>query len=100
MFDLNDPNTFWLNITNIALGVVTLICCVLVAYGVVQEVLKHVRKRKPNLVEYDDQELLVTDLGITMTDGGVRVDDKHLAVSEKGIVYDDVKPKQRRRGKK
>ena len=100
MFDLNDPNAFWLNITNIALGVVTLICCVLVAYAVVQEVLKHIRMRKTNLVEYDDQELLVTDLGITMADGGVRVDDKHLAVSEKGIVYDDVKPKQRRRGKK
>jgi hypothetical protein len=100
MFDLNDPNTFWLNITNIALGVVTLICCVVVGYAVVQEVLMHVKKRNAKLVESDDHALLVTGLGITMADGGVRVDEKHLAVSEKGIVYDDAKPKRKRRGKK
>ena len=96
MFNMNDPNTFWLNITNIALGVVVLICCVVVGYAVVQEVILHVKKRSAKLVESDDHALLVTDLGITMADGGVRVDDKHLAVSEKGIVYEDVKPKHKR----
>ena len=99
MFDLNDPNTFWLNVTNIALGVVTLICCVVVGYGVVQEVLVRIRKRKANLVEADDHALIVTDLGITMADGGVPVKEKPLAVSEKGLTYDTM-PKQRRRGKK
>jgi hypothetical protein len=99
MFDLNDPNTFWLNITNIALGVVTLICCVVVGYGVVQEVLVRARKRKANLVETDDHALLVTDLGITMADGGERVDEKPLAVSERGLMRDS-KPKQKHRGKK
>jgi len=99
MFDLNDPNTLWLNITNIALGVVTLICCVVVGYAVVQEVLVRIRKRKANLVEADDHSLLVTDLGITMADGGVRVDKKPLAVSEKGLTRNST-PKQKRRGKK
>jgi hypothetical protein len=99
MFDLNDPNTFWLNVTNIALGVVTLICCVVVGYGVVQEVLIRVRKRKESHVEVDDHALLVTDLGITMADGGVRVDEKPLAVSEKGLTY-DTKPRPKRRAKK
>ena len=100
MFDMNDPNTFWLNITNIVLGVVTLICCVVVGYAVIQEVLLHIKKRKAKLVESDDHALLVTGLGITMADGGVRVDDKHLAVSQDGIIYEDVKPKQKRLGKK
>jgi hypothetical protein len=99
MFDLNDPNTFWLNVTNIALGVVTLICCVVVGYSVVQEVLVRVRNRKARLVENDDHALLVTDLGITMADGGVRVDEKPLVVSEKGLTY-ETKPKPRRRSKK
>ena len=99
MFDLNDPNTFWLNITNIALGVVTLICCGVVGYGVVQEVLARVRKRKASLVEVDDHALVVTDLGITMADGGERVNEKPLAVSEKGFIR-DAKPNQKRRGKK
>ena len=34
---MSDPSTYWLNFTNIALGVVVLICCVAVAIGVVQE---------------------------------------------------------------
>ena len=34
MFNFNDPNTFWLNVTNIVLGLVTLICCVAVGRGV------------------------------------------------------------------
>jgi hypothetical protein len=99
MFDLTDPNTLWLNITNIALGVVTLICCVVVGYGVVQEVRVRIRKRKANLVEADDHALLVTDLGITMADGGTPVKEKPIMVSEKGLTR-DTKPKQRRRGKK
>ena len=99
MFDLNDPNTFWLNVTNIALGIVTLICCVVVGYGVVQEIAERVRKRKANLIDADDHALLVTDLGITMADGGARVDKKPLVVSEKGLTRDP-KPKQKRRGEK
>jgi hypothetical protein len=99
MFDLNDPNTFWLNVTNIALGIITLICCAAVGYGVLQEVRVRQRKRKSNLVEADDHSLIVTDLGITMADGGLPVKEKPLAVSEKGLTY-DIKPKQKSRGKK
>jgi hypothetical protein len=94
MFDLNDPNTFWLNVTNIALGVVTLICCMVVGYGVVMEVLVRVRRRKASLVEADDHALLVSDLGITMADGGARVDEKPLVVSEKGLTRDSKSKKK------
>jgi hypothetical protein len=99
MFDLNDPNTFWLNVTNIALGVVTLVCCVVVGYGVVQEVRERVRKRKAKLIEADDHTLLVTDLGLTMADGGERIEKSSLSVSEKGEVQES-KPKPKRRAKK
>ena len=34
---MSDPSTYWLTFTNIALGVVVLICCVAVGFGVVQE---------------------------------------------------------------
>ena len=34
---MSDPSTYWLNVTNIAWGVVVLICCVAVAIGVVRE---------------------------------------------------------------
>jgi hypothetical protein len=96
MFDLSDPNTFWLNVTNIALGVVTLICCVVVGYGVVQEILVRVRKHKAN--EVDDHAILVNGLGLTMADGGERIEKSSLAVSEKGLVR-EAKPRPKRRSK-
>ncbi len=91
MFDLSDPNTFWLNVTNIALGLVTLICCAVVGYSVVQEVLIRYRNRK--VVEADDHAFLATDLGLTMADGGERLEKSSLTVSEKGVVKES-KPKQ------
>jgi hypothetical protein len=97
MFDLNDPNTFWLNVTNIALGLVTLICCAVVGYGVLQEVLVRYRHRK--LVEADDHAFLATDLGLTMADGGERIEKSSLSVSAKGEVQ-EAKPKQKKQGKK
>jgi hypothetical protein len=77
---LNDPSTYWLNVTNIALGVVTLICCVAVAFGVAQELVARRKKRAAmsrldrevaDLVSsYDGHAFNVPGLGITMADGG------------------------------
>jgi len=72
MFDLNDPNTFWLNVTNIALGVITLICCVAVGRSLYQEIVVRLKKRLP--VSADDHAFSVPGLGITMADGGERLD--------------------------
>jgi hypothetical protein len=79
MFDMNDPNTFWLNVTNIGLGLITLVCVAVVGYGVVQEVLIRVRKTKLSFVENDDHAFNVSGLGLTMADGGERIDKKHTA---------------------
>ena len=76
-----DASTYWLTLTNIALGLVTLICCAAVGIGVAQELVAR-RKKKLALSKLDRE---VTDLvasygdrhafnipglGITMADGG------------------------------
>jgi hypothetical protein len=69
-----------LTITNIALGLVTLICCVAVGIGVAQE-LAAKRKRKTALsrldsevadllTSYDGHAFHIPTLGVTMADGG------------------------------
>ena len=42
---MNDPSTYWLTVMNAALGVVVLLCCAAVAYGVVQELAARRRTR-------------------------------------------------------
>ncbi|MFY9726035.1 MAG: hypothetical protein WB579_19065 [Bryobacteraceae bacterium] len=78
---MSDPSTYWLTITNIGLGVVTLICCIAVAFGVVQE-LAAKRKKQTALstldhevselaASFDDGHAFhIPQLGLTMADGG------------------------------
>jgi hypothetical protein len=93
LFDLSDPKMFWLNITNIVLGIVTLVCCVIVGYGIVQEVLVRIRKSKTTPITSDAHAFLVPGLGITMADGGKRIDKASPVVSENGQTR-EVKPEQ------
>jgi len=64
MFDWSDPNTYWLNITDIALGVVTLTCLALVVQAILREVFARLRVRQ------DSHAFAVPELGLTMADGG------------------------------
>ena len=77
---MSDPATYWLTVTNIALGVVTLICCAAVALGIFQE-LAAKRKRSSAMSQidhevadlvasYDGHAFNVPNLGLTMADGG------------------------------
>jgi hypothetical protein len=78
---VSDPSTYWLNVTNIALGVVVLACCAAVAIGVLQELAAR-RKKHAALSKLDSEVAgLVTSfqdghafnlpgLGVTMADGG------------------------------
>jgi hypothetical protein len=83
---VNDPSTYWLTITNIVLGLVTLICCGAIAVGVVQEI---AAKRKKNTAmskldrevsdlvsSYDGHAFHVPGLGLTMADGGEEMGEK------------------------
>jgi hypothetical protein len=77
---VSDPSTYWLTFTNIALGVVTLICCAAVGIGVLQELaakrkkrasISHLDSEVADLVaSYDGHAFNVPGLGVTMADGG------------------------------
>jgi hypothetical protein len=61
----------WLNFTNIALGLVTLVCVIAIAGGVARELL--VRWARRAALE-DDHAFATPGLGVTMADGGERID--------------------------
>jgi hypothetical protein len=65
------PDTFWLDFVNIGLGLVVLLCVLLVAFGVVRELRYRLARRGTPL---DDHAFETPELGMTMADGGKRVD--------------------------
>ncbi|HTP33079.1 MAG TPA: hypothetical protein VMJ75_12965 [Candidatus Acidoferrales bacterium] len=78
---MSDPSTYWLTVTNVVLGIVTLLCCAAVGVGIFQEVVA--RRRKAAAASQIDRELAglvssmgdghafhVPTLGVTMADGG------------------------------
>ncbi len=73
----NDFETFWLTATNVVLGLVTLVCVIVLAHGVFLEVKARLATRRARLaVPADDHAFVVPMLGVTMADGGERVDKK------------------------
>ncbi len=69
MFNTNDPETFWLVTTNIILGLVVLACIIIVARGVIQEILIRVKKRS-SLPSTANRAVVIPLVGTTMADGG------------------------------
>jgi hypothetical protein len=45
VFDLSDPKAFWLTLTNVGLGILTLASCIVLARAAFQDVLKRSRDR-------------------------------------------------------
>ena len=72
MYGPDGPDTFWLNFTNIALGLVTLACVIAIAGGVARELLLRWQRRAT--VPEDDHAFATPELGLTMADGGERID--------------------------
>ncbi len=82
MFESFDE-TLWLNVTNIGLGVVTIICCLAIGIVFGKETLERA-KRKTRLPSIEDDHAFVFgDLGITMADGGKVVDEKEVVQKNK-----------------
>jgi hypothetical protein len=71
----NDPQTLWLNYTNLGLGVVVVACLAVAAYAFFVEVAARFRKSVPD-VDAQVRELFAShafhspELGLTMADGG------------------------------
>jgi len=70
MYAPDRPDTFWLDFTNIGLGLVTLVCVIAVLAGVARE-LGHRFVYRKKLA--DDHAFETPELGLTMADGGERI---------------------------
>jgi hypothetical protein len=74
-----DDWVFWLNVTNIALGVVVFLAVVIVAYALVWELVGRYKKSRnvanlgTELAAVMPDGRLVPGLGVTMADGGERI---------------------------
>jgi hypothetical protein len=77
----SDPETLWLNLTNLGLGICVLACFGVFAYGALQEVRERLRRRADishldrdvaGLMHgaFDAHVLSTPQLGLTMADGG------------------------------
>jgi hypothetical protein len=71
MYGADGPDTFWLDFTNVALGLVTLACVLAIAAGVASELRQRLRARAR--AAEDDHAFATPELGVTMADGGERV---------------------------
>ncbi len=75
MFTVSGSETFWLNATNVVLGLVTLVCIAIMVRGVVLDLRARLATRNATLpVHADDHAFVVPTLGLTMADGGERTD--------------------------
>lgn len=76
MFDLTDPKTIWLNLTNIGLGLVVLVCCLAAGRAFLRDLLDRSTQRTGEGAALDDHTFMEPALGITMADGGEKRDRK------------------------
>lgn len=90
---MSDPSAYWLNVMNAALGIVVVACCLIVAYGVVQELAARRRKRavaagldrevSDLVAAYDGHAFHSPELGLTMADGGEPINKEAAARPER-----------------
>ena len=81
---MSDPSTYWLTFMNVALGVLTLLGCIAVGIGVVQELAA--KRKKAVHLDHEVSDLVASfhdghafhtpELGLTMADGGENVNKK------------------------
>ncbi|MFN7998729.1 MAG: hypothetical protein U0Q18_34215 [Bryobacteraceae bacterium] len=83
LINWGDPDTYWLTVTNIALGAIVLICFAVAVGGVAHEFVSRFRKRRRIEAEIDRDMRLLDDhafdipgFGITMADGGEKLPPK------------------------
>ncbi|HUI29914.1 MAG TPA: hypothetical protein VLX91_06825 [Candidatus Acidoferrales bacterium] len=92
---INYDQVFWLTVTNIVLGLVTLACVLVIGYATIREIRQRAKSRKQSKI--GDHAFIVTGLGVTMSDGRKKKDDDDmLVVSEDGIETIKAKNKNRK----
>ncbi len=77
---------FWLNVTNLVLGLATLVCLLVIGYVAFKEIRDRAKTRENAAEEVDDHVFKIDGLGVTMADGGQKIGgDEMLVVTEDGI---------------
>ncbi len=89
MKELLQSEEMWLVLTNVILGVSAIICVIVIVRIAMQEI--NERRRVRSLLAHltDDKTFVVSNLGVTMADGGKRIDQKEgkrLVVTGKGEI--------------
>lgn len=74
MLDFLGSDEFWLNFTNIALGVTTLVCVVAIVRVMMKEIAERRRLNAFANSLADDHVFAIPGLGLTMADGGKRIE--------------------------
>ena len=76
MFDFSDPRG-WQNITNMLLLAVALVAAVYVGIGAYKQARAKSRAMAGSFGHEDPHTLVLPDLGITMADGGEKIEKKN-----------------------
>jgi hypothetical protein len=84
MTDWSNPETFWLNVTNAALGVVVLLALGGIVAAALSDVFARIRARAAARESVEAHAFLVPGLGMTMADGGERKTDDEEKKDSKG----------------
>ncbi len=72
LFDMSDPNTCWLNYTNLALGLLALVCLLVVGRTLILEISTRMEARRLGTLDAEDLAFLHAQVGTTLVDGGER----------------------------
>ena len=97
MFDIKDPEAFWLNVTNFGLGLLCVVCFFLVIGGVVHELVARRRRALAEVLQFDVHSLRVPELGLTMADGGEPLEKAAQEKPEAAAPTDAAGPRRHRR---
>jgi hypothetical protein len=69
-----DSEILWFNLTNVGLGLATLAGIAVLAWSAVRELAERAKSRVPTR-DLDPHAAFIPELGLTMADGGEKVDE-------------------------
>ena len=67
--------TFWLLATNVLLGLAVIACCVMIVWYLMRDMKRHRKEKKEESLVPPDYLNGLEDLGVTMPDGGEKIDE-------------------------
>jgi hypothetical protein len=75
MIGLLNSEMFWLLLVNVVLGLAVLVCCLIIGWYVIRDIRQRARQKRDESRVPKDYLSGLKDLGITMNDGGKKIDE-------------------------